>query len=119
VTWEPDYSQCFTEQMLWLGKYDSYNLPASGYLVAVTLSPVTDLPCGNNDWRAEIEITDDSWVPLYRTIQWEWPMAKAGVMLWPPKPNMNSAHGYWLRRIQPDSCPDLQVTMVSLRMTYQ
>jgi hypothetical protein len=115
MIWEPDYAQCFTETTLWLGQYAAYSLPPTGYLVAVTINPGKELPAGDDlNWRAEFEVTDENWAPLYEVIRWDWPMGKCGVMFKEPMPNMNAAHGYWIKRTQPEKCPDLKVITTSL-----
>jgi hypothetical protein len=115
----PDYDQTLTEVGTWSEKDGLYFLPATGYLVAICLTPVTLMPVSDEvDCRAEFEVTEPNGLPLYRTIRWRYAMSQCGIMFKEPIPNMNAACPYVLKRINPIVCPALSVTLFSLAQSY-
>lgn len=116
-----DWQSITAESRVFRSNEKMIDLPVTGGILAiqVTLRNIDDpLPCNlhGEDYRAKFTVhTDPSAWDEIGSFTWSYQLQDCGMGFRIPVPNLNASQPLHLLRNSPEQCPDLTVTVISLR----
>lgn len=122
----PDYSHIVSQDLHWMPEYRTLQLVPGGYLITVNIKPINKRPYQSSEdplyqhHLAEYQIhewgdTEQSHGKFY----WEYDLDQCGIAFQSPLVNLNAAFPYQLKRIYPESSPEVIVRITHLLVKHE